>query len=246
MPRNPAVVVNNAVQVALYFSLGTGTAMVNVLNAIKTGQVTVDQTLANALDTSIKSAWSSNLGVHCASNCVFGFCTVRDLSAPSLPAFTGSGATVQGAGVGDLLPGASACVVSLRTALAGHRYRGRVYLGGFTEAENLVSGTISAAVQAACASFVQAVDTVLAGHTMRLAVLSRPAYAQTITHTTTDSAGNENITQYNRPARPGAITQVISINVRNGSWDSQRSRNAAGSGGTLYSRPNVVVYPGTT
>jgi hypothetical protein len=110
-----------------------------------------------------------------------------------------------------------------------------VYLGGFTEAENSANGVMSSAVQTACSSFITAVDTALSGHAMRLAVLSRPAYAQTFTKTTTASDGTQNVVTHNRPARPGAITQVQSISVRNVLWDSQRKRNASGSGSTLRS-----------
>jgi hypothetical protein len=182
------------------------------------------------------------MGPHCATTTLFGNVGVRDLSAANLTEFIGTGAAVAGTGTGDSLPGGVSCVVSLKTVFSGKRYRGRIYLGGFTETENLANGVISAALQTSAASFIQAVDTTLAAHTMRLAVLSRPAFAQTVTHTTTAADGTQNVVTHNRPARPGAITQVTSIVVRNNVWDSQRNRNAAGSGGTLlFDQPDVVL-----
>ena len=240
MPAAPPLVVNNAVQITLGFAVNASTTMVNVLAAIKTGTVVVDQTLANALGSSIKSAWTSNLAPRCPSITALNTVGVRDLSSPNLPLFVDAGASVAGTGTGDSLPGGNACVVSLKTALSGRRFRGRVYIGGFTETENLTSGTISTLVQSSAAAFVTAIDGALSSHTMRLAVLSRPAFATTITKTVTDSAGNSNVVTHNRPARAGAITQVQSISVRNGIWDSQRRRNGAGAGSTFMARPNVL------
>jgi len=234
-------VVNNAVQVTLGFAINASTAMVNVLAAIKTGTVVVDQTLANALGSTIKSAWTSNLAPLCPSITALNQVGVRDLSSANLPLFIDAGAGVSGTGTGDSLPGSAACVVSLKTALSGRRYRCLVYVGGFTETQNLTSGTIATAVQTGAAAFVQAIDSALATHTMRLAVLSRPAFATTVTRTVTDSSGNQNVVTHNRPSRPGAITQVQSISVRNGIWDSQRRRNGAGAGSTFMARANVSL-----
>jgi len=239
MAKAPPLQVNNAVMLRLLGSLNTTTVMINVLAAIKTGTVVVDQTLANQLDTAIRSAWTTNMAPRCATTTSFGGVGVRDLSQANLTEFFSPYSATPGTGTGDSLPGGAACVVSLKTAFSGRRYRGRVYLGGFTETENLANGVMSATVQTACAAFIQAIDTALQAHTMRLAVLSRPAYAQTLTHTTTASDGTQNVVTHNRPARPGAITQVSSISVRNTIWDSQRKRNGAGSGSTLFWRTDV-------
>ena len=232
---------NNAVQITLFGTTNGTTLMVNVLAALKTGTVSVDQALTNLIGASIKSAWTSNMAPRCNSSTALNNVGLRDLSSANFPMFLDTGATIVGTGTGDSLPGGTACVVSLKTALAGKRYRGRVYIGGFTETENTVGGGISALAQTAAAGFVTAIDTTLKTHAMALAVLSRPAFAQTFTHTTTDASGNTNVVTHNRGSRPGAITQVQSIAVRNAIWDEQRRRNGPGGGSTLFAAPLITT-----
>ncbi len=240
MAKAPPLVINNAVRVRLVFQTGTATAMVNVIGAIKTGTLTVDQALATALGSGIASAWITNLGPRCPSSTILGFIGVRDLSSANLPEFLGATTGATGSAVADELPGAAACVVTLRTALSGRSFAGRVYIGGFSELENTAGGGIAASAQTGAAAFINAIDTVLTAHTMRLAVISSPAFAQTTSHTWTDAAGVQQVETHTRPARPGRVTQVTSVSVRNGIWDSQRRRNGPGSGSTLFALPNVV------
>ena len=74
MPKAPPLVVNNAVQVTLALTTNTTTQMVKVLAAIKTGTVVVDQTLANALDSTIKGAWTTNIAPRCPGGTAFRVC----------------------------------------------------------------------------------------------------------------------------------------------------------------------------
>ena len=240
MPKAPPLVINNAVQLRISAVVSNTTAMTNIIGAIKTGTLTVDQALANTLATGVASAWITNMGPRCPSSTILFVLGVRDLSSPSLTEFVAPTTGAGGTAVADDLPGGDSCVVTLRTALSGHRYRGRVYVGGFSELENTAGGAISTAAQTGAAGFISAIDTLLQAHTMRLAVISRPAYAQSFTKTWTNPDGTVQTETHTRPARPGAVTQVTSVAVRNSIWDSQRHRNGLGSGSTLFGLPNVL------
>lgn len=242
MAKAPPLVVGNAALLRLGFATNTSTAMINVLGCIQTsGNVIFNQALANALGAAIKSSWTTNMAPRCATTTALNFVGIRNIAVASQPEFVDTGASVPGTGVGEPLPGGSACVVSLKTALAGPRHRGRVYLGGFTETENVSPGVISPAAQTACQNFVTAVDTNLGTNGMRLAVVSRPAFSHTFTVSFTDNLGNVNTTTHTRPARPGEVNQVVGIAVRNNLWDEQRRRNATGSQSTRSLTPTIFL-----
>jgi hypothetical protein len=64
-----------------------------------------------------------------------------------------------------------------------------------------------------------------------MAVLSRPAFRETIVETSYDAAGNvleTHTTTHN--ARPGLLTDVISVEARDNRWQYQRRRDNAKGG----------------
>lgn len=173
----------------------------------------VNQAMANSLDTSIKSAFSSSgLAALCPASTILQSVGIRSLVSANLPEFVGTGASVPGTGTGDPMPRAAAVVATLRTALAGRSYRGRVFFTGLNEGQNDSVSTISAAAQTAVVAFVNAIGTALTAQGLSLAVLS-PALPER-----PNSAGGL------LPAKAAFATPVTSVTSRSAAWGSQRRR----------------------
>lgn len=89
--------------------------------------------------------------------------TVRYLGDPGGPEYTFVPITpIAGTNASPGLPGNVALCVSLRTALAGRRFRGRKYFSGWTEADvvgNLVDAGAVADIVAACNAFIAGMIT---------------------------------------------------------------------------------------
>lgn len=186
----------------------------NVLGAMRTGTVTYDQALANALDTAVKAAFTANLAARFSPSAQLTSVGIRDINTPNNAEFIGVNAPVAGTGTGDPLPKQVALCVTLRTLQTGPAHRGRVYLHGFSEAENDPNGLATTAAQTSAAAFINAVDSALLARGLQLAVLSRPVPAQII-------PARAEITI---PGRAGQAQDVSSVQVRNGRWDTQRRR----------------------
>lgn len=230
----PKLVVSNAALVTLQWTYGTVSA-VNVLGAVVGASTQINQALANSLDTAIKSSFtSSGLAARCATATTLAKVKIKDIRSPDLPEFIGAGAATAGTGVGDMLPRGNALVVTLRTAKSGKSFRGRVYLGGFTEAENDAAGGVGSALQTASTAFITAVSNNFGTNGLTLGVLSRPAEATSVSRTVTHGDGTTSTEVHSRPARGGAITAVTLVELRNATWDSQRRRSAPGSVSTLF------------
>jgi hypothetical protein len=231
----PLPVVSNSALVYLLWLLGNGAVQaVNVIGAVR-GGTPVSQSMANALDTAIKNAFSTAGGygslVHPSHS--LNAIAVRDTGIANGPMFVGSGGAIPGTGTGDPLPYGNSCVISLKTNLAGPRYRGRIYLPGLTEASNTTAGQILNTSGTAAANFISGVSTAMSGQGLTMAVYSRPSTQKTTVTTWTDANGIEHTKTHVAVARPGAITPIQSINLRNLLWDEQRRRNAGGNTSTF-------------
>lgn len=230
----PALVVPNGVLVRLLWNIGA-TTTINVLGATAAGGTVVNQALANALGTAIKAAvTSSGLISHLSGTCALNQVGVRDVRSANNAEFLDSGANVVGTAVGDQLPGGVALVITLRTARAGQSYRGRVYLGGFTETDNNATGGAATALGTAGTAFVVAIQSAMNANGLTLSVMSRPAPAIDYQTTIHNADGTTTIKQHHRNARPGGVTPVTAVLLRNTVWDSQRRRTAPGSVSTLF------------
>lgn len=238
---NPPLVVANAVQVRLMYSM-SGNGAFNVIHARKLGTQTIDQALTNTVGVAIKAAWQTHIGPLVGISTALARVGLRDLSAPNRPEFLDTGALVQGSGTGDPLPVNVACVVTLRTAGSGKSLRGRVYVGGFTEGQNDTTGSTAGTASAGSVAYLQAVSAALTASGMTLGVLSRPAYAFVDNRTWTLPAGETEVDVIGRGnARDGAINDVTLIQSRNNTWESQRRRgNGRGAAPALFT-PLVSV-----
>jgi hypothetical protein len=231
------VVVPGSAQVRLLWGLTNGLGVqINVLGAVKPGGTVISQTLANSLGAAIKAALtSSGLVVNLHTSTQLINVGVRDTSTANMPEFLDSGGPVAGtAPAADPLPHQTALVVTLRTARAGASYRGRVYLGGFTETENVGAATASPALAANSVAFVTAVQSAMSTAGLTLGVLSRPAPATETVLTINNADGTTTTHTKHTKARPGAITPVTLIQLRNSVFDNQRRRSAPGSVSTLF------------
>jgi len=232
---SPPLVVPNAVQVRLMYALA-GNGAFNVINARKAGSQVINQALVNLLGAAIKAAWTTYIAPHARNDSALIRVGLRDLSAPNQPEYLDTSAAVGGSGVGDTLPVNNAVNVTLRTAESGKSKRGRVYVGGFTEAANTALGNVDPAVSLAAVNFVDAVDDALVAQSMKMVVLSRPAYAYVDNRTWTFNDGRTEVDVIGRGnARAGSMQDVTLIQSRNDSWESQRRRtNGRGAAPTIF------------
>lgn len=168
----PALVVPNAALARLIWTSGGTPFQINVIGYAKSAALVVDQALADALSTAWKAAFtSSGYAALVPTTIALAQVALRDISQPNRPEFIGAGTPTAGtAAAGKRLPPQTALCVTLRTALAGKSFRGRVYLGGWHDTANQADGTASAAATTAARSFVNS-SAPPAGLT--LAVVSR-------------------------------------------------------------------------
>lgn len=205
MPAPPLVITDTA-RLRLLWANGGTLYAINVLGVMKPAGVSVTQALTNTLDTAIKSALtSSTLAVALSPQITLVAIGLRSLSAANQPEFVGAGAPQPGAAATETaaLPPQVALCVTLRTLLAGRRFRGRVYVPGFAELQNSPGGI--AAGTGGAVNFVTAIKSALVSNGMDLGVISVP---------------NDQLV----PPKPGFITQVTSVVARDAVWDTQRRR----------------------
>jgi hypothetical protein len=208
----PALVVPNTVQVRLIWTV-TGTPFaVNVLHFRNVTGVVVNQVLADNIATEIETAWGLAVGVSGNINSATGITRVdiRNLDEPSQPEYSGTVTGAVGNGSAEMLPKQVSLVATLRTALAGRSYRGRVYVPGFTESANSAGGVASVTAMSIAEGLVGNIRSGMAGLDLLMGVVS---------------------TRFNgAPRLINVITDVVSVQVRDNQWDNQRRRNIPGIG----------------
>lgn len=155
----PSLVIPNTVQVTLNWTLGGTPWAANVLHYINDLSTPVNQALADALHAKVTAALtSSSIRPQWGTNWSFASVSVRDLDVANQPMYTSTGSPVAGTAATETMPAQNCVVVTVRTALAGKSYRGRVYLSGWAEVANLNSGLIATPARTAAQAFVAALD----------------------------------------------------------------------------------------
>lgn len=224
MARAPVLQIPNAAQLRLLWNINSALA-VNVIGASHAGTVVFNQALAEALGSAIKAAFTTHLAARCSTACQLVRVGIRSLSSPNLQEWRDTGAAVAGSAVGDPLPGSVACCVTVRTGRSGKSYRGRVFLPGWSEAENLATGASATGTGTAAVAFMQAVNSALQTQNLSAAVLTRPAYASEVSRTTHLADGTDEVEVLSRvTAKPGGFTNATSFESRTLAWESQRRR----------------------
>lgn len=112
--------------------------------------------LIGTIQDDIKSVWDSEVKTSYLALLASGYASERlNVIKVSSGIPEGGDASLSGAGtaIGEALPLTAAGVVSVRTGVPGRRFRGRMYLGPFTENDQ-VSSTLSGAKLTSIATFV--------------------------------------------------------------------------------------------
>lgn len=229
-----SLVVPNAGLLRLIWTLPGAGGMINVLGINLSTAAAIDQTVVNTLGALIKGHFTSTgWAGRIHTSVTLANVGVRDIRTAHRAEFIDAGAAVPGTGTGDALPRGNALVVSLRTALAGPSFRGRVYLGGFSETDNEADATATGALVTTAVSFVTSIQNDLKAAGWDLAVISRPGLEKTVTTVTVLPGGVTETNTHHTIARAGDMNPVIGIIGRNDIWDSQRRRSAPGSVSTF-------------
>jgi len=157
-----------------------------------------------ALAENVFSYFTDEFGPLMANAVSFDSCYVRDLTTEAGLVFEYFPPTaVTGQLTGEIVPNNVAIVMTHRTALAGRSYRGRTYLGGFTEAElarSFIVSSYGSSLETAWEAFASNVET----DSNQLVILSRR------------TGGLERV--------EGIGTPVVSSGLRNLRVDTQRRR----------------------
>jgi hypothetical protein len=205
----PSLVFPNCVELRVHWTMN-GVDAYNVMHGVVASGFVANQTVTDTLDAALKTRVTSmGLQPLLATTTSMVSVNLRDLRTPNAAEFVGTTAALVGTGAGNPLPNEVALCVTLRTALAGRSYRGRVYLGGFIVGENSATGQIVTALNTAAANTVFGWAAAMSTSAITMAILSRPR-----------PAGPLGVP----PAYAGALTPVISAVARDTLWDSQRRR----------------------
>jgi len=116
------------------------------------------QTIANTC----AAWWQSNLSTRLSPSVALAAVTATDITAQGAPQRFALNATVGTAG-GLSLPLNAPAVVSLRTALRGRSYRGRIYISGLTTNAQLDMNNITIGFAGQLSSDVSQIFTALSG-----------------------------------------------------------------------------------
>lgn len=226
-------IIPNGAYVRLLWSIG-GELALNVFAARIGATTLINQSLAESLGAAIKSNFSTLLSSNCATGVSLVRVGVRDMRVEHQPEYRDTGAPISGFGVEDCLPGNVAVCITLRTALAGKSFRGRNYIGGFTEAANDAEGRISAEAATNAVNFVTAIGTSMTSNGLTLAVASRPAERTVVNETVFHNDGTSTVRKISeQTAKAGQLNDVIAIESRNTAWETQRRRVNGRGGGAL-------------
>jgi hypothetical protein len=185
--------------------LAAGEDIYNVLHFVNSGGVPWNSGDLVTLATQVMAAWQDNLQVLMGTAWAIVSVTATDISGPGgaqgIANPVGPGA---GGSASPLLPLQVALVATLRTGRVGRAYRGRTYLGGWTESESdgpVVDPSIFPTVQGAIASWSGQLLAIRVGI---WGVMS---------------------TQLGGVPRPvNVITPIVAVDVRDARWDTQRRR----------------------
>src|SRR5262245_53980312 len=216
MARPPLQVDNAGYLRFVWNNFGTPYA-VNVFGFSGTSAQPPTQAIANTVAAAISNALTTSaLPVQLGNVIELNQIGLRSINVASQRELIGTHTPVAGTDATALLPLQVSFCVTLRTALAGRRFRGRTYIPGFAQVSNTVQGGATAAVRTAAVAFVNGIRTSLLASGYTLGVISRPVWTET-------PPGSDQWVL----TRPGLITDVLAtdgVEGRDLRWDTQRRR----------------------
>jgi hypothetical protein len=170
----PPLVIPDCVQAVIKWEFNTTPWAVNVLHYTDSTFPTINQAVADAFAADVGAAWdASGIGPLTADEWRINGVSVRSIDVANQPPI--DAALVRtGTATGDALSPQLAVCITLRTALAGRSFRGRVFVPGGAEGDNAADGSITGAYGTACRNFVNALTDFTSGtDTFGLVVASR-------------------------------------------------------------------------
>jgi hypothetical protein len=197
------LVVPNTIEVRLNWTLSDQTWATNVLHYVVPTGFSVNQTNAESIATFVDDAYSDTGSWRSQVTSTVGLDSVgvRDIRTANQPEFIGD-VTGSGGNVSSIAPRQLSVVLTLRTALAGGSFRGRVYLCGCSTGGIDTNGDITdTAAQRAEVFGDGLISTTVDSSLLILGVTSRSL---------------------------GVTTPVDRVEVRDRVWDWQRSRATIG------------------
>lgn len=146
MPPSPAY--PDTARTTITFRLPNSDVAQNVLHWELADGAVVNQAFHDSLQTQLWTAWTANLAPLQHQSVVLASIKTQDLRTVPYPTFE-TLFTNTGSLTDNPMPWQMSVVASLHTVHAGRRGRGRVYLPGFTEANNTSTATVSTTLVAA-------------------------------------------------------------------------------------------------
>lgn len=210
-----AVVIPNAVQVRMIWTLPNTKTVYNVLHGRVAGGFNATTVVAQAIFAALlaDAGWTNWRAQVSTGVSIVGI-DLRDLRQANMPTLQSTGGSVAGTGASGAIPPGDAFCVTLRTSQVGPGARGRVYLPGLDFSALAAGGVASANTVTRAPAFVTALQTAMAGQGMTLAI-AQPARAEY----------TNPITGTHHPARAANINlDVTAIVARNNVLDHQRRR----------------------
>lgn len=203
------LIVPGAAQMRLIWSLSGALYALNVIGVVNAGGIAITQTLTNTVGAAVKAAFTSS-SMNTVLSTVVSLVNVglRDIRSANQAEFLDVGAAVAGTLAGDFLPPQTALVITLRTAQAGPRFRGRIYFCGYGETQNGPLGTAIGCTTISI-NFAAAIKAALVSSSLDMGVIHRPTSAPL-------------------PISAGFITPVTAVVARDSVWDTQRRRAVPG------------------
>ena len=181
-----SLVIPQAAAIRIIWQFSGADYAVNTFGAINATPVVINQALADSLAAAVQTAVSSSGLQHSlAGQVTFSRLGIRDINTANNLEFMSAPHVIAGDGTGDALPYQVCFCVTIRTSKAGRSFRGRTYITGFCEAENVPSGQPGANVISRSPAFVNAVGSAISSAGMTPAVLSRHRLTATAWNTAT-------------------------------------------------------------
>lgn len=203
----PPIVISGVVKVTTTWTFGGAPWAQNVHHYANLGSRPINQAEAELFDATYKAQFvASALDDFVPVSFALDHIDLLNLDIANQPTFTGSGPPQAGTFVGDPLPLQTCLVATFRTSLAGRRFRGRHYQGGWAENATTTLGTASNAAQLALQTFLVQIQTDVGNEGYEPVVASVGAR---------DAMG---------VLIPPSAQFVIATVVRDGIWDVQRRR----------------------
>jgi hypothetical protein len=203
----------NCVEVRWLWALADGKLAFNVTHARYSPPYPGNTTLANAIQSSLNSLFTSSLlQAGYATAVQLRGVDLRDINVANQPIIPSTGASLGGTDTNSSLPDEVAIVLSLHTALTGQANRGRIYLPATTTLTVSPTNVITGGFMSTLNTFAAGVLAIYTSNSLNMCI-AKPARAAY-----TGSTGRQH------PARIASTELVTAVVVRDNHFDSTRRR----------------------